>query len=56
MNTIAARISDCELNHLYTILVSDDGDKTVREVFSMPAGEKLIYHTLGLTYDKKCRV
>ncbi len=56
MNTIAAGISDCELNHPYTILFSDDGDKSIREVFSMPASEKLTYHTLGSTYDKKCRV
>ena len=53
---VAAAISDCELNHPYTILVSDDGGKTVRTVFSMPAGEKITYHTLGLTYDKKNHV
>lgn len=49
---IAASSSDGELNHPYKILISDDGGKRVREVFSMPASEKVTYHTLGLTYDK----
>ena len=53
---IAGGISDGELNHPYKIVVSDDGGKTVREVFSQPAGEKLSYHTLGLTYDEKNHV
>lgn len=53
---IAAGTSDSELNHPYTILISDDGGKTVRKVFSMPASEKVTYHTLGLTYDKKNKV
>ena len=53
---IAGGISDGELNHPYKIVVSDDGGKTLREVFSQPAGEKLTYHTLGLAYDQKHQV
>ena len=53
---IAAGISDGELDHPYKIVVTDDGGKTLREVFSQPAGEKLTYHTLGLTYDEKHQV
>ncbi len=50
---IAAGTSDGELNHPYKIIVTDDGGKTIREVFSLPAEEMRTYHTLGLAYDYK---
>jgi len=53
---IAASISDGELNHPYKIVVTDDRGKSVREVFSMPASEKVTYHTLGITYCRKHHV
>ena len=53
---IAAGISDGNLNYPYRIAITDDGGQTVREVFSMPAGDEVTYHTLGLTYDHERHV
>lgn len=49
---IAAGASDIKQNHPFKIAVSDDGGKTVREVFTMkPETPEVTYHTVGLAYD-----
>ena len=53
---ISVGLSDLEPNYPCKIIVTDDGGKTVREVFSMPAFEDVSYTTVGLTYDKNYNV
>ncbi len=53
---ISVGASDFGKNFPCKIVVIDDGGKTVREVFSMPAVEDVSYHTVGLTYDNKSDV
>ena len=53
---IAGGISDGNLNYPYKIVVSDDGGKTVRPVFTMPAEKKVTYHTLGISYHSEFNV
>ena len=48
---IVAGISDGNLNYPLKIVVTDDGGKTFREVFAMPATDTVTYHTLGISYD-----
>ena len=49
---IAAGASDIKQNHPFKIVVTDDGGKTVREVFTMiPERPEVTYHTVGIAYD-----
>ena len=51
---IAGGASDIKQNHPFKIALTDDGGKTVREVFSMqPERPTVTYHTVGITYDPK---
>ncbi len=49
---IAAGASDIKQNHPFKIAITDDGGKTVKEVFVMkPETPEVTYHTVGLTYN-----
>ncbi len=49
---IAAGASDIKQNHPFRIAVTDDGGKTIREVFTMkPENQEMTYHTVGIAYD-----
>lgn len=49
---IAAGVSDIKQNHPFKIAVTDDGGKTVKEVFTMkPETPEVTYHTVGITYN-----
>jgi len=49
---IAAGVSDIKQNHPFKIAITDDGGKTVKEVFDMqPETPEVTYHTVGITYN-----
>lgn len=51
---IAGGASDIKQNHPFKIAITDDGGKTVMEVFSMlPETPEVTYHTVGIAYDPK---
>jgi hypothetical protein len=51
---IAAGVSDVKQNHPFKIAMTDDGGKTIQEVFTMhPENSTVTYHANGIAYDPK---